>query len=96
MNYLDQAGNLFAAEYVALHLPVAPIIEGFSFLKWQVVAGDLEDGIVIQAVYSANEPSAAPEVYTNPANHAQKLIRNGHVYILKDDKVYTIHGQKVK
>ena len=96
VNYLDQAGNLFAAEYVALHLPVAPIIEGFSFLKWQVVAGDLEDGIVIQAVYSANEPSSAPEVYTNPANHAQKLIRNGHVYILKDDKVYTIHGQKVK
>ena len=40
--------------------------------------------------------SSAPEVYTNPANHAQKLIRNGHVYILKDDKVYTIHGQKVK
>ena len=96
VNYIDQTGSLFAAEYVALHLPVAPIIEGFSFLKWQVVAGDLEDGIVIQAVYSANEPSSAPEVYTNPANPAQKLIRNGHVYILKDDKVYTIHGQKVK
>ena len=96
VNYIDQAGNLFAAEYVTLHLPVAPIIEGFSFLTWQVVAGDLEDGIVIQAVYSANEPSSAPEVYTNPANQAQKLIRNGHVYILKDDKVYTIHGQKVK
>ena len=94
--YLGPADNELSRELVTLHVPVAPIIEGFSFLKWQVVAGDLEDGIVIQAVYSANEPSSAPEVYTNPANPAQKLIRNGHVYILKDDKVYTIHGQKVK
>lgn len=94
--YMDQAGIQLDAEAVTLHLPVAPEIEGFSFLKWQVVAGDLENGIYIQAVYTANEPTNAPEVYTNPANKAQKLIRNGKVYILTDDKVYSISGQKVK
>jgi len=94
--YLDQAGLQLDAEPIILHLPVAPVIEGFSFLKWQVVAGDLENGIYIQAVYTANEPTNAPEVYTNPANKAQKLIRNGKVYILTDDKVYSIYGQKVK
>lgn len=94
--YLDQAGLQLDAEPIILHLPVAPVIEGFSFLKWQVVAGDLENGIYIQAVYTANEPTNAPEVYTNPANKAQKLIRNGKVYILTDDKVYSISGQKVK
>ena len=94
--YLDQAGLQLDAEPIILHLPVAPVIEGFSFLKWQVVAGDLENGIYIQAVYTANEPTNAPEVYTNPANHAQKLIRNGNVYILTDDKVYTITGQKIQ
>lgn len=94
--YLDQAGLQLDAEPIILHLPVAPVIEGFSFLKWQVVAGDLENGIYIQAVYTANEPTNAPEVYTNPANHAKKLIRNGNVYILTDDKVYTITGQKIQ
>lgn len=60
--YLDQAGLQLDAEPIILHLPVAPVIEGFSFLKWQVVAGDLENGIYIQAVYTANEPTNAPEV----------------------------------
>jgi len=94
--YIGQTDNELSRELVTLHVPVAPIIEGFSFLKWQVVAGDLEDGIVIEAVYTANDPSSVSAVYTTPANPAQKLIRNGNVYILKDDKVYMIHGQKVK
>ncbi len=41
-------------------------------------------------------PSSAPAVYTNPTNPAQKLIRNGNMYILTDDQTYTITGQKVK
>ncbi len=41
-------------------------------------------------------PSSTPAVYTNPANPAQKLIKNGNVYILTDDKTYTITGQQVK
>ena len=94
--YIGYTDDELSRELVTLHVPVAPIIEGFNFLKWQVVAGDLEDGIVIEAVYTANPSSAAPEIYTDPANPAQKLIRNGNVYILKGDKVYTIQGQKVK
>ena len=94
--YIDPSNNEIQRDTVTLHLPAAPKIEGFTFLKWQVVAGDLEDGIFIQAVYTADESSSAPEVYTNPANHAQKLIRNGNVYILRDDKIYSITGQKVK
>ena len=40
--------------------------------------------------------TAAPEVYVNPSNPAQKLIRNGQVYILHEEKMYTISGQVVK
>ena len=94
--YLDQAGLQIETEPIILHLPVAPVIEGFTFLNWQVVAGDLEQGIYIQAVYTANDPTNAPAVYTNPANKAQKLIRNGQVYILTDDKIYSVTGQRVK
>ena len=52
--------------------------------------------ILIQAVYESNSPTAAPEVFVNPANPAQKLIRNGQVYILHEEKMYTISGQVVK
>ncbi len=74
-------------------VPHAPRIEGFTFLRWEVQSGDLTDGIFLQAVYQANEPTSAPAVYTNPANPAQKLIRNGAVYILSDDQLYTIDGK---
>ena len=94
--YITQDGDSISSEAVMLHLPVAPEIAGFTFLKWQVVAGDLENGIIIQAVYQANEYTSAPEVYTNPANPAQKLIRNGNVYILTDDKIYSITGKTVR
>ena len=77
-------------------VPHAPRIEGFTFLRWEVQSGDLADGIFLQAVYEANEPTSAPAVYTSPANPAQKLIRNGAVYILSDDQLYTIDGQTVR
>ena len=92
INYLNKSGNVIDSELVTLSLPTAPEIEGFTFLKWVVVANDLSDGINIQAVYTSDTPTSAPEV-VNPANKAQKLIRNGNVYILTDTKTYTIQGQ---
>ena len=93
-NGIDEAE--ITHESITFMLPVAPSITGFTFLKWVVVGGDLIDTITIQAVYQANTPTNAPAVYTNPANPAQKLIKNGNVYILADDKMYTIQGQQVK
>ena len=95
IRYIDPSNNELGSETVSLHLPDVPEIEGFTFLKWQVVAGDLEEGIIIQAVYQADESASASSVYTNPANPAQKLIRNGNVYILSNEKTYSITGQEV-
>ncbi len=94
--YIGHDGDSISSEEVTLHLPVAPVIEGFLFVGWQTVSAMLTEGIIIQAVYQAEEPTSAPAVYTNPANPAQKLIRNGNVYILHGDKVYTVTGQTVK
>ena len=96
IRYIDPSNNKLGSETVSLHLPDVPEIEGFTFLKWQVVAGDLEEGIIIQTVYQADESTSASFVYTNPANPAQKLIRNGNVYILSNEKTYSITGQEVK
>ena len=95
INYLNKSGNVIDSELVTLSLPSAPEIEGFTFLRWDVIAGQLVDGINIQAVYTADEPTSAPEV-VNPVNKSQKLIRNGNVYILRDGKTYTVQGLKVR
>ena len=94
--FSDQDNNELSAQSVTLRVPVAPQIEGFTFLYWQPVAVPLDDVITIQAVYESNTPTEAPEVFVNPSNPAQKLIRNGQVYILHEDKMYTISGQVVK
>ena len=95
VNYVDKAGSAMRSERATLYAPQAPEIEGFTFVEWVVVASDLADGISIQATYQANEPTSAP-VVVNPANKAQKLIRNGNVYILTESKTYTITGKEVR
>ena len=80
---------------LTIKVPIAPTIAGFTFLYWQPVAEPITNEITIQAIYEANVPSSAPEVYVNPANPVQKLLRNGQVYILQDGKTYTITGQKL-
>ena len=92
----DQDNNQVLSQTVSIIIPNAPEIEGFTFLYWQPVAAPLDDVITIQAVYESDSPTEAPEVFVNPTNPAQKLIRNGQVYILQEDKMYTISGQVVK
>ena len=94
--YQKEDASLYHMEAQTWEVPLAPIIQGFKFVRWQVQEGALEDGIVLRAVYEADEPTSAPALFVNPANPTQKLIRNGQVYILQDDQVYTIQGQRVK
>ena len=88
--------NELASSDVVIRIPAAPEIVGYTFLGWRPKAAFMHGQIEIEAVYESNDPTAAPEVYTNPANPAQKLIRDGQVYILRDDRTYTINGQLVK
>ena len=94
--FSDQDDNELSAQTVTLRVPLAPQIAGFTFLYWQTITARVDDVITLQAVYESNSPTAAPEVYVNPSNPAQKLIRNGQVYILHEEKMYTISGQVVK
>ena len=94
-NSEDNDSEIYSQSLI-LTIPAAPEIEGFTFLYWQPVAEPLTDVITIQAIYKSNAPTSAPEVYINPANPAQKLLRNGQVYILKDDKTYTIMGAQIQ
>ena len=96
VTYLKQDSTLHYMESQTWAVPLEPYIEGFTFVGWRVEQGMLNDGIVLRAVYESSTPTQAPEVYVNPANKAQKLIKNGNVYILSSDKTYTVTGQEVK
>ncbi len=97
VTYLKQDSSLFYMEAQTWAVPHEPRVPGFTFLYWQVLPGNLNDGIVLQAVYQANTQTPNPsDIIVNPANKAQKLIRQGNVYILQDDKVYTLQGQRVQ
>ena len=91
--FQDQDNKQLSTQSITVMFPPVPDIKGFTFLYWQTITARVDDVIIIQAVYESNTPSAAPEVFVNPANPAQKLIRNGQVYILQDGKTYTITGQ---
>lgn len=94
-NSEDNDSEIYS-QSLTIKVPAAPEIVGFTFLYWQPVAEPLTDTITIQAIYKADTLTSAPEVYVNPANPAQKLLRNGQVYILKDDKIYTIMGAQIQ
>ena len=96
VTYLKPDSSLYYMESQTWAVPHEPHIEGFTFVGWQVKAGMLEKGIVLQAVYQSNDPTNTSNVVVNPANKAQKLIRHGNVYILQDDKIYTLQGQRVQ
>lgn len=94
--YQDKEEVQLNTEEITLHLPAAPEITGFTFSKWVVIASELlVEGIIIRAAYTENTPTNAP-VVTVPGNPAQKLVREGNIYILQDDKLYNMHGQRVK
>ena len=96
LSYLKKDASLLYMETQTWQVPHAPHVEGFTFEKWEVLAGDLNDGIRLQAVYTSDQPTGAPEVFVNPANPAQKLIRRGNVYVLQDGKTYTVNGTRVE
>ena len=96
LTYLKANGDSLFMEPKTLAVPVAPRIPGFKFVQWQVQQGMLADGIVLQAIYESISPTDAPSVYVNPTNPAQKLFKEGNVYILRDDRTYNAIGVEVK
>lgn len=96
ISFNDKDNNIIIQNEVVLKVPAAPEIEGFTFLGWRPVANIIEyNYIEIEAVYEAENPTSAPEV-VNPRNAAQKLIREGNVYILHEGKSYSVQGLEVK
>ena len=97
ISFNDKDNNIIIQNEVVLKVPAAPEIEGFTFLGWRPVANIIEyNYIEIEAVYESDDSTSAPAEVVNPRNAAQKLIREGNVYILRDNGTYSATGLKVE
>jgi len=95
--YKDNDESTINTQDVSLAVPTAPVIEGFTFDHWQVVEKYISDlTIRIQAVYTKNTPTAIDETNLKSEIKNHKLIKDGNVYILTDEFIYTINGERVK
>ena len=94
--YSGKDGELLDMQNVDLNLPVPPTYEGYSFIGWQVVSGELNNGIMIQAAYRYDGGTGAPEV-GDENRAARKVIRDEKVYIITPEgKVYSSDGKLVE
>ena len=83
-----------SSESIQLNVPVAPTYSGYTFLGWQTVSSDLSNGIVISAVYESETHSI--NNVSSEDSQTRKIVRDGQVYILRGDKLFTMQGQEVK
>lgn len=94
--YADKDAQMLDIQNVDLNLPEPPTYEGYSFIGWQVVSGDLNNGIMIQAAYRYDGGTGAPEV-GDENRAARKVIRDEKVYIITPEgKVYSSDGKLVE
>jgi uncharacterized repeat protein (TIGR02543 family) len=82
--YLDSLDNTVAQEISTFDRPIEPDIDGFTFVRWDVIEGPLSEGITLQAIYTENEPSGAPQKRVGKFT----LVRQGdkNEYILQLNK----------
>ena len=74
LTYLSEEGDVIATENVDLHLPAAPIIAGKSFKGWLTESADSENGIVLRATYTFDNPTTHDDVTITPSSNSAYVI----------------------
>ncbi len=98
IQFMDQDESSIAEAKIQLDYPEAPKISGYTFQYWRVAEKNLSDGIIrLQAVYTSTptDIEETPFPSGEGRGEASKFIKEGNVYILKDEFIYTINGQRV-
>lgn len=97
VTFVDYDGTILGTDKVqygdAATAPEDPTREGYEFAGWDLDFSNVTDDLTITATYSI---ATSLSVSTATSSQAQKLLRNGQLFILRDGKTYTVHGQEVK
>lgn len=95
VHFVDKDGETLLESYVFDAAPIAPIVTGQTFIGWQTVVADIQNGIVVRATYENSEPTSVPSA-NEEIDAPTKILRDSQVLILRGDKTYTLTGQEVK
>lgn len=68
--------------------------EGYTFVGWDKDFTNVQSNLDIYAQYESNSEGIEDIQIDNRSPH--KEVVNGHIFILRGEKVYTLQGQKVK
>ncbi len=97
VQFKDNNDALIRSQVIALDYPEAPEIEGYTFQYWKTNAEDIENGIIrLQAVYTSTPTGIDETIFKSSNPQIFKFIKDGNLYILKDEFIYTINGQKIQ
>lgn len=86
--------SVILSESITLNVPAYQLHDGYTFRGWETVNNNISNGLVIRSVYTP-EHQSINNVETQNAP-STKIIKDGHVYILRGEKVYTLQGQEVE
>lgn len=96
IHFVDNTDRTIRKQVVDIVYPDAPQIQGYTFQYWQTNAEDIENGIIrLQAYYTKDDPTDLDETIVNGQSSNRKFIKDGNLYILKEEFIYTINGQRV-
>lgn len=71
--YKAEDGEIIGSENVDLHLPVAPVILGKTFAGWLTESADSENGIVLRATYTLDNPTTNDDVTVVPSSNSAEV-----------------------
>lgn len=74
VTYKAEDGETIFSEHADLHLPAAPIIAGKSFKGWLTESADSENGIVLRATYTFDNPTTHDDVTITPSSNSAYVI----------------------
>ena len=75
--------------------PANPSREGYEFTGWDEDYTNVTRDLTIYAQYRKLD-QALDQISQEPIANSQKLIKDGQLFILRGDKVYTLTGQEIR
>ena len=98
VTFVDYDGTILKVDIVeygqAATPPENPVRENHYFVGWDVDFSCVIGDMTITAIYNPNNPTDVDNIYTSES--ARKVMIDNQIFIIRDGKMYTITGHKVK
>ena len=74
--------------------PANPVRENYYFVGWDIDFSFVTEDITVTATYKLTDPTGVDNIYG--IEPARKVMIDNRIFILREDKIFTVQGQEVK